>query len=304
MYLAWLTTLRKVVEEGSYTRAAANLLISQSAASQHVQHLEKQFGAKLIYWVGRDLRLTDAGREVYDLACRFTSDVTATQERVDDLTGRARRTLTIVSSAAALLHLLPPVIRRFCAEEPSVTVRTLMRTGREINDALRTGMADLAVQTALSRDFRLEGPYETVPIRDEPIVPVCTPDNANALGDPADVIALSRRRVAFGVGNEIATLISEWFEARGAKLRNVMQLSSSEESRIAALEDLAVSFLPQYVVARELAAGELVRLELQDFSVTRTTFVIYPQEAQVYAAQFAKMLQDANRLRLATTLSA
>jgi DNA-binding transcriptional LysR family regulator len=73
---------------------------------------------------------------------------------------------------------------------------------------------------------------------------------------------------------------------------------------IAALEDLAVSFLPQYVVARELAAGELVRLELQDFSVTRTTFVIYPQEAQVYAAQFARMLQDANRLRLATTLGA
>jgi DNA-binding transcriptional LysR family regulator len=98
MYLFWLSTFKKVIDEGSYTRAAAGLFVSQSAVSQQVRQLEKLFGAKLIQMSGRRLELTEAGVQVYSFATSMENEYDATRHAIDELLGRARRHIVIVSS--------------------------------------------------------------------------------------------------------------------------------------------------------------------------------------------------------------
>jgi DNA-binding transcriptional LysR family regulator len=302
MYLAWLTTLKKVIDEGSFTRASVSLFISQSAASQQIHQLERFFGAKLIERRGRDLQLTPAGQRVYELASVMEREFEATREQVDELVGKSREAVTIVGPTASLLHLVPSVTARFSMEHPEVGIRTIMKTGHEIVDAVRSGVADLAIVARLSETFRVENTLEVVPIRDEMIVSV-----ASARHHFADMITvtpdqIARERVALGVGGQLRTLIENWFEARAAKLENLMVLASSEESRVVTLENLAIGFLPRYVVEDDLLTGRLVELDIEDFSLSRTTYVIYKKEVQAPARWLLDMLMDTDPSRNAVNV--
>ena len=86
MNLAWLTAFRKVADSGSFTQAAEAMFVSQPAISQQIQHLERFFSAKLIRMAGRKLELTEAGRQVYELAHLLEGEIESTRrsiQRVD-----------------------------------------------------------------------------------------------------------------------------------------------------------------------------------------------------------------------------
>jgi DNA-binding transcriptional LysR family regulator len=98
--------------------------------------------------------------------------------------------------------------------------------------------------------------------------------------------------VAIGVGQQLQKLIENWFEERNARLDNLMVLSSSEESRVVTLENLAIGFLPRYVVEDDLLTGRLVELEIEDFSLSRTTYVIHRRQVNEAARWLIDMLTE------------
>jgi DNA-binding transcriptional LysR family regulator len=288
MYLFWLTTFKKVVDERSYTRAAAALFISQSAASQQVRQIEKLFGAKLIQVVGREPHLTEVGKQVYELASKIEDEVDATRQRIDGMLGRSHSVVTIVSSTAPLVHRLPPVIRRFWAEHPEIGVKTLMRTGSEITDAVKTGFADLGIQTG----YHLDKSLEAIPSWSDVIIGVVATEHSLARATAIQHWEIARQKIAISVGAEIRGLIDDWFEARGSKPLDLMELASFEEIRIAALGNLALGLLPSYVVSEDVQAGRLVQLDIQDFHLSRQTYLIHRKNFSKPASWLIEMLLD------------
>jgi DNA-binding transcriptional LysR family regulator len=289
MYLLSFTTLKKVVEEGSYSKAAAALFISQPSASQHIRQLERMFGAKLIQMSGRHAELTEAGRPVYEMACKIESDLDEARQRVDEALGRCQRLVTITSNSSPLAHRLPSVIKYFWTEHPEVEIKTLKMSAQEITDAVKAGVADIGVQTTPYLDSSLMA----TPLWLDRIVAVVAPEHPLADTDAVSVEELANQRAVVTIGKEIHELISAWFESHGSRLHNVMEVTSFEQVRAAALEGLGVGFLPSYVIHNDLATGALIQLDAEDLDVTRGTYVIYRRNVRESARWLIEKMIEA-----------
>jgi DNA-binding transcriptional LysR family regulator len=270
MDMVWLSTFKKIADEGSYTRAAALLSISQPAVSKQVRQLEKIFGAKLIRVSGRELQLTEAGKQVYDFASRIEADFKVTHRKVETLAGLSRDVVTIACNTNTLVHQLPSILRQFWLDHPEITVRTLRKGRYEINDAVKSGLADLGIQTSPFLDKSLEA----ILSKHEPFIVVASREHALADTYTTTPEQISRERVVISSG-EHGTLVDEWFAAHGTRLRDVMVVSCFEEARVATMENLGIGILPRDIVAEDLASGRLVQLCVDDFDPSRTTYVVY-----------------------------
>jgi DNA-binding transcriptional LysR family regulator len=285
MDLVWLTTLRKIADEGSYTRAAAALSISQPAVSKQIRQLERIFGAKLVQVTGRELQLTDAGRQVYDFACRLEADFRATQQNVGALAEASKEVVTIACNTNALVHQLPAILPRFWLAHPEIEVRTLRKGRYELNDAVKSGLADLGIQTSPYLDKTLEA----IPSKHESFIIVAAAEHTLAGGYGTTPEQISHERVVISSGVH-STLIYEWFAAHGTQLHDPVVVSCFEEVRVATLENLAVGILPQDIVADDLANERLVQLRVDDFEPSRTTYVIYKRGIEPPASWLIDLL--------------
>ena len=135
-----------VVDEGSFTRAAEQLFVTQPGLSQQVAALERELGGSLFGRLPRTVNLTPTGRALLPHA-RAAVDAAhragAAARAVSGSEGGELRIATVYSTG---LGLLPPVLRAWHAENPDVAVRLYEhRHGDALTAAMLAGQADVAV---------------------------------------------------------------------------------------------------------------------------------------------------------------
>lgn len=132
-----------VARERNFTRAAEQLRIAQPPLSRQIQQLEDELGVVLIERGSRPVRLTDAGRLLYEQAVQVL-------ERVEEIKAMTRRIheaerprFSIGFVASTLYGYLPEVIRRYRAARPAVELTLLEMTTMEQIAALKEGRIDV-----------------------------------------------------------------------------------------------------------------------------------------------------------------
>lgn len=107
---------------GSYSAAARSLSVSPAAISKSIQRLEKHLGVTLFTRTTRSLVLTAEGRELHERALRLLRDA----EEIEQVAKRARAepagTLRIAASLPVGIHMIAPMLAKFCALHPKVTI--------------------------------------------------------------------------------------------------------------------------------------------------------------------------------------
>jgi DNA-binding transcriptional LysR family regulator len=294
MNLSWLTTFREVADSGSFTKAAETLFLSQPGVSQQIRQLEKLFHARLIERDGRTLRLTEAGQQVYDLARRMEADVASTLQRVHELTYGSLTLITVVSAPAPLLHRLPAVLNRFWEAHPEVSVKTMVRFGREITAAVKAGSADLGLHT----DTYLDDSLEAMEIGIGRMVCICSPTHPLAHSSEVSAEIVARQRVAItSPGTGTRNQIDDWLAERGEVLRNTHEVSSHEEILIAALQNQAIGFVGLGTATDDIHAGRVVQLNVKGFDVLRPAFVTFRKDVSAPARWLIELLLQDSKQR-------
>lgn len=139
-----LRILREVALHGSFSRAAAALLLTPSAVSQQVATLERALGAPVVHRSTRGVALTEPGRLLVEAAETISAELRHTQERIDRLTS-GRTTLTVATFTSGGRYLLPAALARFTAGHPDVELTVLEREPEDSLPMVREGRADLAL---------------------------------------------------------------------------------------------------------------------------------------------------------------
>jgi DNA-binding transcriptional LysR family regulator len=111
-----------VAELGSFTRAAEKCLVAQPSLSQQIIKLERELGRPLFERLGRTVRLTEAGRALYDQAMSVIGAVNEIKERVTAVTDPGHGTITIGAIPTVAPYLLPPLLKDFSKLFPRATV--------------------------------------------------------------------------------------------------------------------------------------------------------------------------------------
>ena len=145
-----------VAENGSYSRAASQLRVTQPAISRQLQSLERTLKTRLFRRDGRMVKLTETGETLAKSARHIVHEI----DQLHDVVGEAAREpagrLSLGMPLAAGEQLLPEIIKRFREKYPKVFLHVTQGSTDMLADALVTGNLDLAVVYGSPRRAELE----------------------------------------------------------------------------------------------------------------------------------------------------
>lgn len=243
-----------VVEAGSFVAGGQALGLTRSAAGKAVARLEDRLGARLLNRTTRTLSLTDEGRVLYERGLQVLAAVDEAEASVAGPAGTPRGLLRLtVPDAFGRLKVLP-ILKKYLAAWPDVQVEVSFTDRRA--DIIEEGF-DLAVRIGgMSEDTRL---VSRVVARYKALL-CAAPSYLAVRGEPRNVDALAahdclifssrtrRQNWRFRAGD------GSWVKAQG---RSRLRMDSGEALRDAAVAGLGIAFLPDFLVAEDVAAGRL-----------------------------------------------
>src|SRR5205823_14698968 len=115
-----LTVFAKVVEQGSFARAAERLSLSTSAISRHVADLEAHLETRLLNRTTRRLSLTETGQAFYERCIQLLADLEEAEETVTSAAVVPRGTLKLTCSVSFGVRHLASAIAEFARRHPHV----------------------------------------------------------------------------------------------------------------------------------------------------------------------------------------
>ncbi|MFI5939318.1 transcriptional regulator CynR [Streptomyces uncialis] len=143
--LRHLRYLLAVAEQGSFTRAAEELRISQPTLSQQVRQLERTLGAQLLDRSGRTVRLTDAGEVYAGHARRALRDLAAGERAVFDVADLSRGHLRLALTPTFTAYLAGPLAAALYDCHPGITLEVREMTQERIEAGLLADELDLGI---------------------------------------------------------------------------------------------------------------------------------------------------------------
>ena len=274
MYQPTLQQMRlfaAVARHRSITRAAEEVHLTQPSVSMQVKRLEEKIGQKLTEQIGKQMHLTAAGEEVFAACTDILDRLDEMQTSLDDLRGEVSGTLNVcvVSTAKYFLpHLLGSFTRRFPRVEPRLQItnrETLLRR-------LSNNEDDLYITGQVPQEYSVRDH----PFLENVIVAVAHPSNplAKARNIPLTRLAeedFIRREPGSGTRKAVQRL----FDEQGVSLTHHMELDDNEAIKQGVISGLGVAFLSLHSLRLELAAGELVTLDVQQFPLRRRWYAVH-----------------------------
>ena len=251
-----VTVFVRVVELGSFTKAADALAISKAAVSKYVSRLEQRLGARLLHRTTRRLGLTEAGDALYARSRAALAELVEAENDVAQLTGKPRGLLRVTAPSYFGVTMLASRLKEFRARYPDVTVD--LDLSERIVDIVKERF-DVAVRISAMPDSSLVA-TRLMPC---PTALVGSPAYFRRHGLPATPADLSAHE---GIGYSIMKAPSEW-RFRAAKGRSItvsvqstIRCNNDFAIKQFALDGLGIANFPSFFVEAELASGKLVQV--------------------------------------------
>lgn len=158
--------LQKVVEVGSFTKAAELLGYTQPALSQMITSLEREMNIKLLYRTTHRVCLTLEGERIFPAIQKSISQYLSMQEIAKEIRGLETGVIRIGTLSSVSCHWLPPLIAAFQKQYPKVEFILHQGDNNSIPEWVRTGEADFGFVNMSVFDgkatFLKEGEYRAI----------------------------------------------------------------------------------------------------------------------------------------------
>jgi DNA-binding transcriptional LysR family regulator len=278
-----LKIFHAVARSGSFSRAASELAISQPSVSIQVGELERQFGVELFEPAGKSVRLTEAGRVLFDYAGRILALLDEAQRAMDEVKGLRRGRLLVGATQTPGTYILPALLGRLKMQYPRLEVTLRIGEPRRIQEMVLRQELDMAVT-----GWRVALPdLEAVPIAHDELVLVTArghrfaelPDVA--VPDLAGESFIMRER-----GSGSRELVDDALHRAGVYITPTLELEGVDAVKQAVAANLGISMLSRHAIDLEVGSGRLRVVPVRGFKVERTIWLVRHRERQLsHAAQ-------------------
>ena len=264
----------------SFTRAAAELFLTQSAVSRQIQALEEFVGVALFERKHKALALTEAGKSYY-------RTVGPVLEQLREATRRLRETrtghvLTVTTTVSFASMWLVPRLGRFRKQQPDLDVR--ITATHEVADLEREGI-DLAIRdSAVNR-----APAGAVPLVSEHLAAICSPEYlreakaaGHALTEPSDLRYHNLIFLDDPSGRWPWLSWRAWLEAMGVEdLEPAGRVSFSQYDQVynAALHGHGIALGRMSIARAMIREKRLVALFGREQRLARAFYAVYAKDA-------------------------
>src|SRR3981081_1690730 len=146
MNLRQLQYLLAIADEGSFTRAAQQLLVAQPSLSHQIKSLERELGGPLLERLPTGVRLTAAGKAFLPEARAAVTHAERAQRNARSAFGLEAGELEVATVTSVAFGVLPPAFESWREHYPGTTVTPRGYAHRRaLDDAVRLGVGDIAV---------------------------------------------------------------------------------------------------------------------------------------------------------------
>jgi len=291
MEIRQLEIFRALARELSFTKAAARVHCVQSNVTTQIRALESELGIRLFDRLAKRVVLTDAGRRFLPYAERVLSTLQEGRVSVgQDATPSGP--LRIGTPESLLTYRLPRVLARFRKLYPKVELifRPYLHLG--LVPLIESGELDLAVWLG---EAIQQARLRTLRLRDEKLVFIAAPKHpltAKKRVTPHDLTGqtLLLTESACNYRKKLDQLLS----MMSVRPDSVTEFSSVEAIKECVSLGLGLAFLPEIVVARELALKQVVRLAWVGAEMDMATHVVWHKDKWISPAlgAFISMLEQ------------
>jgi DNA-binding transcriptional LysR family regulator len=286
-----MTTLRQleylvtVAAEGSFTRAAEALHVTQPALSHQIRALEHAVGGALLERLPRSVRLTPMGRAMLPHAKAALADADRARQAARQAGGLEAGELRLATVYSISLGVLPPVLRAWRGRHPEVQVRLYEhRHADELAAAMAAGQADLAVGP-LPPDW--DGPVRELGV--EEFVVVLPADDPLARTRRVALADLAERNwVHYSPDNGLADVLDRTCAEAGFSPRVAVRTEQTAAAPLLAAAGLGPALVPGNVIPRQFD-GVVVR---PDPPVCRALAAYTRGRPDALAAAFVDVLTE------------
>ena len=251
----------KVAELGSFSLAAEQLHLTQPAVSKRIATLEQQLECKLFDRISRQIKLTEAGRQLLPRAQLILKNVADAKRSIQDLPGTVAGTLGIGISHHIGLHRLPPVLQAFTRAYPLVHLDIDFMDSEEAHERISQGKLELAVVTL---GGNLDTPINSELIWQDELIVVTSSDHHLLRFRDVSLATLSQfPAILPGLNTYIGQIIKHRFEQQQLKLDVSMSTNYLETIKMMVSVGLGWSVLPKTMLAEDIRELKVADLQLQ-----------------------------------------
>jgi LysR family transcriptional regulator, transcriptional activator of the cysJI operon len=253
-----LEVFRAVAAQRSFTRAALELHLSQSAVSQQVAALEAELGGPLFDRSRRRVRMTPAGAALLGRADALLAGFAEARRAVAAARGAVEGDLRITASLTLGTYVLPAPLARLGRRHPALRLRVTVDNSERVVAALLAGAADVGfVEDEVER-----AGVTVTPVLDDELVIVAPAGHRFAALDAVPLEELAAEPVIVREpGSGTRRVAEEHLRAAGLApetLRIAAELSQIEAIKASVEAGLGVAILSRSTLGKELALGTLI----------------------------------------------
>ena len=272
MILDNIKLFKDIAQTRSISRGATLNLISQSAASQYIQELERRLGITLLDRSSRPLALTPAGRLFHD----FCRDVLRREEQfqvqLEALKGLVEGTVRVASIYSIGLSEISRLQEEFAARFPNAQLHVDYLRPDKVYEAVLADQADLGLVSypVGTKDLAV------IPWREEEMTvaaPPAHPLARKAVLLPADLDG--QDFIGFDEDLSIRRELDRFFRDQGIEIRMAMQFDNIQMIKEAVALGSGISILPARTMQAEMAQGRLVSIPLHAPELVRPVGIVH-----------------------------
>ncbi|HTV43178.1 MAG TPA: LysR family transcriptional regulator [Candidatus Sulfotelmatobacter sp.] len=291
MQIESLKVFCDLAETESFTKAAQINGVTQSAVSQQISALERTFKSLLIERSKKKFRLTREGQTLYDYSKQIIQSYESLHSKLQELKDIISGTIRVATIYSIGLHDLPPYIKRFMKNYPTVNVHVEYRRANQVYEDVLSNVVDIGLVAYPVKEPKLE----IVPLRKEPLTLICHPTHAFAKQKDVKLKALAGQKI-IGFEPDIPTrkALDKILKEHGVEVKHVMEFDNVETVKRAVEIDAGISIVPMGTVQQEISKQTLVAVPIEDGDFFRPLAAIYKKSKVLSPAmkQFLTILKE------------
>lgn len=258
-----LRIFHAVAEQGSFTRAAESLFISQPAVTFQIRQLEEHYQVRLFERAHGRVSLTPTGELVMKYAERLIDLSDEMEARLTEMTSEMRGVLNIGASATLAETIMPTILSEFTALYPQTRPRLIVANSESIEHRVASHVIDVALIEGKASNEAVESEV----CGEDALVLICAPDYPLAGSEQlAPKQICDYEYINHEPGSAIRQRVEVYFRAAGItpeSLKSQMELGNLESLKRVVATGLGYAIISRQSVKREVETGQLVAIALQ-----------------------------------------
>ncbi len=291
MQIESLKVFCDLAESESFTKAAKINNVTQSAVSQQISSLERQFKSLLIERSKKKFRLTREGQVLYDFSKQIIQNYDSLHSQLQEIKDIISGTIRVATIYSIGLHDLPPYIKKFLKSYPTVNVHVEYRRSNQVYDDVLSNVVDVGLVAYPVRESKLE----TVALRKDPLVLICHPQHPFAKTKSVKFKSLAGQKfISFEPDIPTRKALDKILKESGVDVQHVMEFDNIETVKRAVEIDAGVSIVPLGTVLQEISKQTLAQVQLEDGQYFRPLAALYKKSKVLSPAvkQFLAILKE------------